>query len=87
MIFIKKKLIKQYLNPKTKFIYTKARSTTINKDVLGKFFIVYNGKKWLKTHVNNRYLLNKPVGRLKNMDTKKISIYKSKKKKKRRKKK
>lgn len=81
MYFIKKNLIRLYLNKKVKYIYTKCRSSLITKDVLGKSFIVYNGKKWLRKDINNMYYLNKPIGSLKNLDTKKISTFKAKKKK------
>ena len=85
MLFIKKNLIKLYLNKKKKYIYSKLKSNIITRELIGKSFIIYNGKKWLKKDIDNLYYLNKPVGSLNNLDTKKISLYKSKKKKKKKK--
>ena len=82
MYYIKKNLIKLYLNNKKKYIYTKHKSNMITKEVLGKAFIIYNGKRWLKKDIDNLYYVNKILGSLKNIETKKISLYKSKKKKK-----
>ena len=45
MFFIKKNLIRLYLNKKKLYIYTKSKASIITKDVLGKSFIIYNGKK------------------------------------------
>jgi ribosomal protein S19 len=86
MLFIKKNLIKLYLNKKKKYIYTTLKSNTITRELIGKSFIIYNGKKWLKKDIDNLYYLNKSIGSLTNLDTKKISQYKSKKKKKKKKK-
>lgn len=82
MFHIKKKLLKLYTNKKKEFIYTKSKSSIITKDLFGKCILVYNGKKWLKKNIDNSYLLNKSIGLLRNIETKKISIYKKKKKKK-----
>lgn len=81
MFFIKKNLVRFYLDKDIKYIYTKCRSSFITKDVLGKSFIVYNGKKWLRKDIDNSYYLNKRVGYLKYLETKKISVFKTKKKK------
>lgn len=82
MIFIKKKLINLYINKNKYNIYTKFKSTTITKDVLGKCFYVYNGKNWIKKPINNEFFFYKSVGSLKNINTKIRSIYKKKKQKK-----
>jgi ribosomal protein S19 len=82
MYHIKKKLLKLYTNEEKNFIYTKSKGSIITKDLFGKCIIVYNGKKWLKKNIDNSYLLNKSIGLLKNLETKKISIYKKKKNKK-----
>ena len=81
MFFINKKLIKFYLDKKCKSIFSKNRSSFITKDLLGKSFIVYNGKKWLRKDIDTFYHLNKTIGSFKNLDTKKISVFKVKKKK------
>ena len=85
MLFINKNIIKFYLNKKKKYIYTKLKSNVITRELIGKSFIIYNGKKWLKKEIDNLYYLNKPIGSLKNLDTKKITLYKTKKKKKKKK--
>lgn len=81
MFFIEKKLLKIYKNKSIKNVITKSRSCFITKDLLGKTFIVYNGKKWLRKDIDNHYYINKSIGVLKNLETKKISTFKSKKKK------
>ena len=70
MFFINKKLIKFYLDKKCKSIFSKNRSSFITKDLLGKSFIVYNGKKWLRKDIDTFYHLNKTIGSFKNLDTK-----------------
>lgn len=82
MFFIKKNLIRFYLKKDIKYIYTKCRSSFITKDVIGKSFIVYNGKKWLRKDIDTFYHINKKIGFFKNLETKKISVFKDKKKKK-----
>ena len=84
MLFIQKKLIPVY--KKKNVIYTKLKSNVITRDVLGKTFIIYNGKKWLRKDIDSAYYLYKSIGSLKNLDTRKLSVFKSKKKKKKRKK-
>jgi len=81
MVFIKKKLINLYKNKKKIYIYSKSRANTIHKDILGRVFFVYNGKKWIKKKIDNFYYINKSIGMLKNLDTKVVSIYKKNKKK------
>lgn len=82
MLYIKKNLIPLYLNKKKKYIYTKSKASIITKDVLGKSLIIYNGKKWIRKDIDTFYYINKSIGSLKNLETKKISVYKSKQKKK-----
>ena len=50
--------------------------------MLGKSLIIYNGKKWIRKDIDTFYYINKSIGSLKNLETKKISVYKSKQKKK-----
>ena len=83
MFFIKKKLITLYRNPNKINIYTKNQSNIITKETFGKCFFIYNGRLWIKKQIDNHYYLYKPVGSLKNTNTKKISIYRVKKDKKR----
>lgn len=87
MFHINKKLINLYKNKKKKYIYTKSKSSILNKDTFGKCFFVYNGKTWLKKNIDHSYFLNKSIGLLKNISTKKICVYKQKKKKNKNKKK
>jgi len=82
MYFIKKKLIKLYLNEYKQNIYIKSKSSIITTDAIGKCFFIYNGKKWLKKPIDNYYFVNKPIGSLKNLESKLISVYKRKKNKK-----
>lgn len=87
MYHIKKQLIKLLKNKEKQEIYTKARDTFITNDALGKCIYIYNGRKWLKKNLRNRYFLHKKIGSLKGLNTKKISKYKTKRKKKGKKKK
>ena len=82
MVFINKKLISLYKNKKKTNIYVKNKSNVITEDVLGKTFIVYNGIKWCKKPIDTYYYINKPIGALRNLESKKISIFKHKKNKK-----
>jgi len=81
MFFIDKKLIYFYTRNKIKYIYTKQRSCLVTKDLLGKTVLVYNGKNWLRKDVDSLYYINKNISILKNLETRKISVFKSKKKK------
>jgi len=81
MFFIARNLLKIYKNKNIRYIITKSRSCFITKDVVGKTFIVYNGKKWLRKDIDTHYYINKSLCSLRNLETKKISTYKSKKKK------
>jgi len=87
MSYIHKKLINLYLKDKKKVIYVKKKSSTITTDIIGKTVLIYNGKKWVKKKLDNYYLVNKPLGTLRNVQTKVKSVYKSNKKKKTNKKK
>jgi len=81
MLFINKKIIRLYNSNKTN-IYIKNKSNIITKDSLGKCFFIYNGHKWIKKQIDLHYFIYKPVGSLKNINTKLISVYRVKKDKK-----
>ena len=80
--YVKSKLIKFYVNKKYIYFRTKSLSTTITDELLGKYVFVYNGKKWICKDIDNDFYVNKPIGELKNINTKISSIYKKKKLKK-----
>lgn len=82
MTYICKKLIKLYQNSTKANVYVKKKSSVITSDLLGKTALIYNGRKWVKKQMDNHYLLGKPLGALRNVNSKVPSIYKSKKKKK-----
>ena len=82
MFYIDKKLVYFYTRSNTKYIYSKKRSCLVTKDLLGKVLIVYNGKKWLSKEIDNFFYVNKSISSFKNLETRKISVFKSKKKKK-----
>ena len=86
-MYINKKLIKLYKNKNKLFLYTKSKSSIITKDLFGKCVYVYNGRFWLKKKIDNSYFLNKSIGSLKNVYTRKWCVYKQKKKKEKKKKK
>lgn len=81
MFFIDKKLIYSYNINNLKYVYTKQRTCLVTKHLLGKTFIVYNGKKWLRKDIDTFYCINKNIANFKNLETRKISVFKSKKKK------
>ena len=78
MFFIEKKLLKLYKNKNIKNIITKSRSCFITRELLGKTFILYNGKKWLRKDIDTHYYINKSIGSLKNLETKLLNQKKKK---------